>query len=183
MSSYIISKENYLRAAGLIATMIETNSYYREPALLMWNNRKQRRYTADDVQADFTRLYEINVESFNAQYDDHQEPESGDLGQTFTAAKLAGKDLMQRGYTFDGIRDRRTLQLTIFELVSFFSSIQYQIEGKEFTRRALRILNKYYRGIYSVLQIASGFTSEDVTSWGDFNFPDTDTNENLQGGM
>lgn len=169
MSSFVIAKGEYAKAAGFLAAIIEAKNYYREPVMSLWNKTQGRRYTADDVRRDFSNLYRINAAAVAAQYGD-REPENDTTTHDaeFLAAKARGAALMHKGYTMEQQTARRELQRATYGCIMFFRSAMYQIEGEQYERRALRILNKYFRGLYEVLRKLDGVTDEDCRSWGSF---------------
>lgn len=168
MSSFVINKVSYIKCAGLFAALADCKDYYREPVFRAWNKRERRNYTADDMRKDFTRLYEINAAAVREQYGDA------------VAASDPAEYIAEFERIFNSIRDlwfaksnnaekRDILKVTLFGVIRFFQSVQYQIEGDEYTRRALMILNKYYRGLYKAIRIVDNITDEDLSGyWGDF---------------
>ena len=69
MSSYVISKRDYIRAAGLLAGIAEfyNRTYYD---LWLYDYEHRRNMTTPDYHEQFTRLFELNAESVAWQYDD-----------------------------------------------------------------------------------------------------------------
>lgn len=150
MSSFVIGKEEYTKCAGFLAAIVEKPNYYREPTLRLWNKKETRLYTAEDVLHDFQRLYEINANAVALQYGNNAKDQDGTTYEdTFTSCKDDGKRLLSGGTAKDQLK-------AIFEAIHFFRSIQYQIEDEDNTRQALMILNKYYRGLYDLVQTLSG---------------------------
>lgn len=178
MSSFVIDKREYTKAAGFMAAVIETKNYYREPVMYLWNRRQNRPYEAADVLSDFRRVYAINAAAVAEQYHDAQrEQDSADYLAEFEAAKAAGLQLMRRGYTMGQADAVKSLRRAVYGVISFLRSAQYQIEGEEHEKRFFRIVNKYYRGLYAVLQRLDGFTSDEIGCWGSFDAMDTDGEE------
>lgn len=170
MSSFVVSKINYVRAAAFLSAAAEHQNYYGEPVLSLWNQQTCRRYTSDDIRADFERLYEINAAAVALQYGDPQ-PESDPVSyfEEFAEAKGKAAHLFNRGYTFERETDCKLLKHNTYGLIQFFDSVRYQIEDKDNTRRALRIMNKYYRGLYSILIKLDGIGSDEQQAyWGSF---------------
>lgn len=169
MSSFVISKGEYAKAAGFLSAIVEAKNYYREPVLSLWNKAQCRRYTAEDVRRDFSRLYEINAAAVAEQYHDPErehDPDAHDAA--FAAGKSRGEQLMRQGYSMERSKPRRDLQRATYGCIQFFHSALHQIESDEYQRRALRILNKYFRGLYEVLRKLDGVTDDDCRSWGSF---------------
>ena len=170
MSSFVIAKSDYIRAAAFLAAAAGHQDYYGDPVLSLWNARAGRRYTAEDIQRDFTRLYEINAADVAEQYRNATrctDPES--YSEEFAATKAAAAQLLNRGYTLERDTERKQLQRVTYGLIEFLNSARYQIEGEENTRRALRIMNKYYRGLYALLQKLDNVSHDDTQAyWGSF---------------
>ena len=169
MSSFVISKHEFVAAAGFCAAAAEHLNYYREPCLRVWNKRNNRVSTADDIRADFVRLYELNAKSVALQYDEEIETDSNTYDNVFSDFKGKSSHLFNRGYTFERDTDRRCLQKTIYGLLRFFDCIKYQIEDDDCARRALNILNKYYRAIPAILRRLDSVHDEQLSDyWGEF---------------
>jgi hypothetical protein len=166
MSSFVISKSEYIKAAGFCSAAAATLNYYREPVLRVWNKKHNRVSTAEDIRADFTRLYEINLAAVNAQYGDDFPSDTAEYMGDFYAVQTNAKNFFSR---HDNPENLRRLMTTAYGLIQFFDCVQYQIEGDEYTRRALNILNKYYRALHKLTMYLSTVTSEDVSDyWGNF---------------
>jgi len=177
MSSFVINKIEYVKAAGFIAATVETLNHFREPVVRIWNKRENRVYYAEDVYSDFVRLYRVNVAAVAEQYNDdeiRQYNDAAEYREEFERAKGKGRELMTNGYTIGSAESRKKLQFVVYSTINFFHSIQYQIEDDENTKRALRILNKYYRGLYNVLRRCDGVSQDDIQTWGSFDVLDDD---------
>ena len=48
MSSFVISKEEYIKAAGFFAGIAEQKNFYKENVIYWWSDNKKRILTADD---------------------------------------------------------------------------------------------------------------------------------------
>lgn len=178
MSSFVIDKKEYTKAAGFLAAVIETKNYYREPVVYLWNKRERRPYEAEDVRRDLQRVYTINAAAVAEQYHDAQrEQDSADYLAEFEAAKAAGIQLMRRGYALGNPDAVKDLRRAVYGVISFLHSARYQIEGEDYEKRFFRIVNKYYRGLYAVLQKLDGFTSDEIGCWGSFDALDPDGEE------
>lgn len=169
MSSFVINKCEYVKAAGFCAAMLEMQNYYREPVIRLWNRRENRVRNAEDTYKEFVRLYNINAAAVAEQYHEAEPAkDNAEYRREFNEAKEKTLDLMRRGYTMGGMDDRQKLRRAVYMCLNFFSSARYQIDGDEFTKSALRILNKWYRGFYEVLRKVDGISDESVASWGSF---------------
>lgn len=169
MSSFVIAKEEYIKAAGFMAAIAATQNHFGGPVLRLWNSKERRLYTDEDFRRDARRLYEINVKAVAEQYrDDEPETDPDDYAAAFDAAKRQGAELMRKGYQLENMRQHNHLQRAIYSTINFFDSARCQIEGDEYTRRALMVMNKYYRGMYDILRKLDHIPSEDINSWGRF---------------
>ena len=167
MSSFVINKASYIKCAGLFAALADCKDYYRDPVFRVWNKRTNNTYNAADIRADFERLYAINAAAVAEQYnDDTLAADSNDYRADFDRIY---SEIKSRWNARDSLENRRVLKITFYGVIRFFQSVQYQIEGDEYARRALMIINKYYRGLYKAIQIVDNITNEDLSGyWGDF---------------
>lgn len=108
MSSFIIAKEEYINAAGLM--------YGYEIAKM-----HPHRYFLENVYKEFVRCYELNLASVNEQYNDNEKPDTDDYKDIFEEYKEIG----ERMYT--SIL-RRKMSSSLWH---FFRSALYQTENKE----------------------------------------------------
>ncbi len=179
MSSFVIAKREYVKAAGFLAAVVDCENYYREPALRLWHKREQRLYTAADVWRDMCRLFEINAAAVAKQYgDESREADPSDYEVEFAATFEAGKQLLNKGYRLHNSGMVRETQRVIYCVIQFFKSALYQIEDEENHRRALRIMNKYFRGLYDVLQALDYICNDDCDCWGRFDALDPEEEGN-----
>lgn len=181
MSSFIINKDEYLKAAGFVSAMVETTTRLQESIFWLWNKRENRTYTADDVKKDFARLYKIN---FKAVYDGYHRtprseefaPDTAEYTAEFDRYKAQGLTLVRKGYTLLQTTEKEKLRKAVYALTQFFDSVLYQIDDDKNQKSALKIMNKYYRKLYSILHHLDHNTTGDLQSWGKFNIFDGEDN-------
>ena len=77
MSSFVISKSEYIKAAGLIAGLAEASSKSHANRFWLYNFKDNRNYTTDDYYKTFCKCFEYNALSVQQQYKDEQ-PELDD---------------------------------------------------------------------------------------------------------
>ena len=109
MSSFVISKKEYIKAAGLM--------YGVESA-----KRDKHQYFLDHVYENFVECYEMNVTSVNEQYGTKDESDGAAYTYVFEEYSEKGKRIAEgsyKGMTFNQMR---------LNLWHFFGSIMYQIE-------------------------------------------------------
>jgi hypothetical protein len=117
MSSFIIGKENYIKAAGLVAGLAEGLE------LWIYNYEKSRNSTADDYYDQFVKFHQMNALSVMEQYDGDEvgapatDPE--EYRDQFEEYKEYGKTI---AITREGLTD------SIKRLDHFFGSVIYQTE-------------------------------------------------------
>lgn len=159
MSSYVIGKINYIRCAGAIVGMSE--GFYRDP-LWVYNHRDNRNFNEDDYKTIFTWLYEANAKSVQLQYDDDTcESDTNDYSTDFEEYKKIGKQAVYHG----------TENHLVKEIAKFFSSIKYQIEDDDLSRKVSCYLNI----ILVALAEKTVLENSDVTCWGEFKLEKPDT--------
>ena len=117
MSSFVINKSEYVRAAGL-----------------MYGIEASRRgnahgYFLDNVRKNFVKCYELNVDSVNEQYNDNAEKDGCEYEYEFQQFCKIGERIKCGFYdvkmTFEELR---------INLMHFFRSVLYQIENKEMSQ-------------------------------------------------
>lgn len=115
MSSFIISKREYIKAAGLM--------YGVEDAKLHKHD-----YFLKHVHYWFTNCYLVNVKSFGYQYgDENIETDKNDYMDVFEVYKAKGRDIANcNGY--GGIKNLGELRK---HLTKFFECVLYQIEDED----------------------------------------------------
>lgn len=85
MSSFIISKIEFIKAAGLMCG-------YEE------GKRDPHKYFIDNVRKEFEHAYALNVASVNEQYGDNEEPEEDNYDEVFEAYRKTGALIRNDGY-------------------------------------------------------------------------------------
>lgn len=63
MSSFVINKQEYIKAGGFFAGLAEQLNYYREPVIYWWDSAKGDLLDAEDYYKAFASLYEMNARS------------------------------------------------------------------------------------------------------------------------
>ena len=72
MSSFVIDKQEYIKAGGFFAGLAEQLNYYREPVIYWWDSTKGDLLDAEDYYKAFASLYEMNARSVMLQYGDRR---------------------------------------------------------------------------------------------------------------
>lgn len=68
MSSFVINKQEYIKAGGFFAGLADQLNYYREPVIYWWDSTKDGLLDAEDYYKAFASLYEMNARSVMLQY-------------------------------------------------------------------------------------------------------------------
>lgn len=84
MSSFIVSKREFIKAAGLMCGY--------EGA-----KRDSHKYFVDNVRKEFEHAYALNVASVNEQYGDNEEPETEQYDEVFEAYRKKGALISTEG--------------------------------------------------------------------------------------
>lgn len=122
MSSFIIDRKEYIKAAGLMCGFEEAK-------------RHSHKWFIDNVRQEFEHAYALNVISVNEQYGDNEVPDENRYDDVFEAYRKMGTLIGNDGYASDNgiiyekvqdVIDKATFRLQIF---SFFNSVLYQIEN------------------------------------------------------
>lgn len=165
MSSFVIEKSEYIKAAGFCAGLAESKDCYREQLLRMWNYRDNRVMNDKDFIEAFTKLFEYNALSVQKQYkDDKPETDTNTYEKEFKAAKKATMQLVMNSQLYSNNK----LEIMIYKFQSFSQSIMYQIEDPDYSAKTSFFLAKVQMKLFEVLKTSKGL-SEETTSWGDFN--------------
>lgn len=164
MSSFVISKQEYIKAAGYIAgiaagTSIGSREFWLYDTIERKNTDKQLYYKR------FSQCYEMNAKSVQEQYKD-SEPE-----QDANEYKKEFETYYKKGYTLN-MEDRDTKLRAISGIQQFFHSVLYQTENEKYnflmTHWFFRIEDELMESL-----LLRGYTSE---NWGTFEAPDTKRN-------
>ena len=117
MSSFVISKIEYIKAAGLMYGIESTK-------------RCKHMWFMDNVKKFFTDVYKANVESVNEQYGDSSEPDHLNYDTTFSSYAKKGARIW---IGCDPSMNRNELRRGLWQ---FFNSALYQIENDDLHRKA-----------------------------------------------
>ena len=149
MSSFVIDKKQYMKAAGYIAGVA------KELKLWIYNFGANRNMIPEDYKKFFAACYKMNALSVAIQYND-PEPEKD----------INTYDDIFNEYMEYGKRDAITLdhlKENIIELHSFFNSALYQVETPEYFNK----MSRFFHLIESQLlpHMLPGYKSD---SWSEF---------------
>lgn len=132
MSSFTISKKEYIKAAGFCAGLAARKDRYRDQMLRIWCDKLGKVAGDEEYHKTFTKIYEWNAESVKRQYND--EEAEADNEQYMEAFK------QMKDYTI--MASNRKLEELIYNFHHFSGSVLYQIEDPELSSKASRVLHK-----------------------------------------
>lgn len=116
MSSFVINKREYIKAAGLMY------------GIEMSKRGNAHRYFLENVRKNFAKCYELNVDSVNEQYGDESGKDCSDYDYEFTQYCKIGERIKC------GLHESMTFKELRINLMQFFRSVLYQIENDEMSQ-------------------------------------------------
>jgi hypothetical protein len=165
MSSYLIDKEQYLKAAGVLLACKDHYKTHNDNFIYLT-------YKEDaEIIKDMLTLYANNFNAVGDQYHDGQEkmkyPELKECDpqklQSIDLAAVTSGLLQGRNAFCHGTLGKEMIIKTI---IDFFGCVRYQTEGDEYEKRMFEILSEYYYQIGCAWSnMSEGRLGEDT--WGD----------------
>ena len=122
MSSFVISKKEYIKAAGLVCGVASCSKYGGNPVFCA------------NVKKHFERIYKLNVYSWCEQYDEDITGDTCDYESVFNDYKALGRSI------YMGCKSKMSLDTLRHSLIKFFGSITYQIENEDANMEAASYL-------------------------------------------
>lgn len=122
MSSFIINKKEYIKAAGLVCGVASCSKYGGSSVFCA------------NVKKEFERIYKLNVYSWCEQYDEDIAEETCNYEDVFNGYKALGRRI------YMGLESNITLDTLRYSLIKFFGSITYQIENEDANMEAASYL-------------------------------------------
>lgn len=145
MSSFVIDKKEYIKAAGVVAGIAAASRDF-----WVFNYEKGRNSTTEDYYHMFCNCYHWNAFSVQFQYNDPEpEDDPNNYMDTFNHYCRIGKQ-----YRY------KNLKAALIELSDFFRSALYQVEDKDYSQKMELFFSRI---IGQIIQVA--FT-HDHKSWG-----------------
>lgn len=122
MSSFIINKKEYIKAAGLVCGVASCSRYGGSPTFCA------------NVKKQFEHIYKLNVYSWCEQYDEDIAEDTCDYESVFNEYKALGRRICM------GLESKMSLDMLRHSLIKFFGSITYQIENEDANMEAASYL-------------------------------------------
>jgi hypothetical protein len=148
MSSFVIGKQEYIKAAGLVAGLAKT--------LEIWNYNPETGFnsTPQDYYNKFVKFFEMNALSVAEQYHETAPyTDSNEYNDLFKKYQKAGETI---GITREGLKE------AVAELEQFFSSASYQTEYEPY----MYAMDFYFNNLLVALY-KKAYPIE-AESWGEF---------------
>ena len=169
MSSFVISKEDYIKAAGFFAGVAEQKSYHHENVIYWWSDSKKGLLTSEDYYKAFSQLYDMNAISVMRQYGDKtRETDAKDYKRTFEKYKAATANLYTSAYIGSSF-GYAEFRKAVFNFYQFTRSVNYQIEDRKLAADANKFMNKCNSLLLGVLYQLNHIESD---CWGSFDIFD-----------
>ena len=157
MSCFVISKSEYIKAAGLIAGLAEASSKSHANRFWLYNFKDNRNYTTDDYYKTFCKCFEYNALSVQQQYKDEQpELDDNEYKDVFKEYINKGKRL----FIYKGSQDTKN---AVINLKRFFDSCIYQTEEETYSTKMRYFFNQI---LVNLMEYAITTNEDSVTSWG-----------------
>ena len=152
MSSFVIGKEEYIKAAGVIAGIADVKNIW------LYDYSQNRNSTPEDYYRRFTECFEMNMLSVQEQYDENvPESDSNEYMETFKAYMQKGKNAAMYPEKLKNI---------IMDLWQFFRSAQYQTEKEAYYFK----MQMYFNSI--LVALMPYLHSHESECWGEFDIDD-----------
>ena len=154
MSSFVIGKAEYIKAAGVIAGIAEEEESNPVPRFYVYDYQRGRKMTGADFYDAFCECFQMNAISVSEQYKDNEIYTDSDyyLG-LYERAKKAGKA---------AARDPEKLKRTVYDLADFLQSAEYQTEKEAYFFKMKMIFNEILVQLFGLLW------PHECECWGEF---------------
>lgn len=168
MSSFVISKKEYVKAAGFIAALARETNRYCEPIIYWYSYEKGGLKEAEDFYNDFVELYKANAESVLLQYNDKEaETDNTDYREEFENMMKATHRLYMYATKLCTPTSRQALINSIYEFNLFARSVNYQVEDRLLSNFCNHYLDKCQKYLMQIL--SQELNHYDGNSWSCFN--------------
>ena len=149
MSSFVVSKAEYARTAGIVAGMVEGIKKANNRDLWIYDHESKRNSTREDFFDRFTAFYDLNALSVQMQYGDKErEEDAGDYTKEFSEARAKVYE-----FTFQNLiqGNKKPILSLLRQLSSCFDCMLYQVEFDPYWWKMSIYMNNVYRVIADAL--------------------------------
>lgn len=125
MSSFVIGKQEYVKAAGYIAGIAESFNRNGHNDFWLYDTIEHKNTDTDLFYKRFVQVYEMNAESVQQQYGDKtRENDANKYTKDFESYRVKGKNLMFAA------KDQQIQAVS--DIRNFLRSAAYQIENEKY---------------------------------------------------
>lgn len=151
MSSFVIGKSEYVKAAGAVAGIASASRHF-----WVYDYRSNRNMTDEDYYNRFCECFMMNAISVQEQYhDETAELDDNDYKALFNQYRKKG---------ISAFCNPSVLRNMIYELRNFFSSAAYQTEKEAYFFQMKMLFNEILNQLFGLLD------HEERESWGEIKF-------------
>lgn len=158
MSSFVIGKQEYIKAAGAVAGIVEKSFDNWRYAIHIYNHEEGRWMNSDDFYARFVECFELNAKSVYDQYHPNHPDEL--LYTDDNQYRHLFYEYLQLGRAC--YNDPGKLRNMVQNLDDFFQSSLYQTEDEESADKMGVFYNRIALALYRQL------SPHECTCWGEF---------------
>jgi len=167
MSSFTISKKEYVKVAGYVAGIANgCSSGVHE--FWLWDSKEHKNTDKDLFYKRFVQCYEMNAESVKKQY---KGAEVGASSNDQNEYKTEFNKYYKKGQALV-MEDTNTINQAVSEINNFFHSSLYQTEDEKYNF----MMTHWYNSILDQLVERLLLRSYESESWGEFKAPETNRN-------
>lgn len=164
MSSFVISKSEYMKAAGFCAALAAHKRPGADQWLRIWDPVRGRVAVDLDFIDYFNHIYKLNAASVAEHYRDAApESDKNDYIKEFTAAKKA----TARAW-IEAERGSNKIMELILGFHMFSQSVIYQMDNQHAEKTAAEFLHKICSDLLPIIGRFSGTYIENMDFWGCF---------------
>ena len=165
MSSFIIDKREFIKIAGLLAGLQNTEAHDSAKSIYWWNPEAMKLHDDESIMALMASCWRYNALSVCRQYNDPisslEAYKISDKEKTalFNEYKKIGRNLINNIYPDAALKDY------FYALVKFASSYSYQTEDEVMNKAGMEILQE---ALYLIAKKAFFKEYEASQAWGEF---------------
>lgn len=155
MSSFVVSKEEYIKAAGMVAGIAEAkgNNYGVSDRFWIYDYVTGRNMTPEDYYRNFVECYDMNALSVQEQYHDNDRGrDDNEYLDTLNEYRAKAK---RKAISPDALQDM------ILNLHGFFRCAEYQTENKGYYWKMITFFNRINEALLPLMAPARS-----VDGWG-----------------
>ena len=160
MSSFVIDKQEYIKAGGFFAGLADLLNYFNEPVIYWLDSAKGGLLDSEDYYKAFASLDEMNARSVMLQYgDSRMQSDDADYRKDFEHYRSIAAQLYHTAY-MGSVKGYTELQDAIFDFLHFCNSASYQIEDKAIAKKANRVFYKAQHFLLELLMERNYYKSD-----------------------